>query len=59
MNMNGVCMIVLKGFLCIKACNIDPGRRKDVVLLRMLVIATLKLLVIFRALCQGILFGGK
>ena len=27
--------------------------------LRMLVIATLKLLVLFRALCQGILFGGK
>jgi len=55
MNMNGVCMIVLKGILCIKTCNIDPGRRKDVVFLRMLVIATLKLLVIFRALCQGIL----
>jgi len=53
--MNGVCMIVLKGILCIKTCNIDPGRRKDVVFLRMLVIATLKLLVIFRALCQGIL----
>jgi len=59
MNMNGVCMIVLKGILCIKTCNIHPGRRKDVVFLRMLVIATLKLLVIFRALCQGILFGGK
>jgi len=31
MNMNGVCMIVLKGILCIKTCNIHPGRRKEVV----------------------------
>jgi len=56
MNMNGVCMIVLKGILCIKTCNIHPGRRKEVVFLRMSVIATLKLWVIFRALCQGILW---
>ena len=54
--MNGVCMIVLKGILCIKTCNIHPGRRKEVVFLRMSVIATLKLWVIFRALCQGILW---